>query len=131
MVEEAARRGNNHIAAFGEVFFLFTVSDSAVNKRHLGVHEPHVVAEGGFDLHGEFPGRLQNQAADLGFGVVELGEDGKRERCRLAGAGLCGCDEVATGENNRNGAQLDRGRFRVAHPLCSVQDGFRQAEILK
>ena len=58
-------------------------------------------------------------------------QDGKREGCGLAGAGLGDADDVTAGECKGNGLSLDgRGREVILF-FERTRDGIGEAEILK
>src|SRR5690349_20312047 len=58
-------------------------------------------------------------------------QDRQREGCGLAGAGLGDADDVATGERERDGLGLNRGRGDVVFFLEGSRDRVGEAEILK
>ena len=80
--------------------------------------------------------RAQHQHA-AGFGLrpdavlQNAMQDGKREGCGLAGAGLGDADDVAAGECERNGLSLDRRGREIILFLERTRDGIGEAEILK
>ena len=58
-------------------------------------------------------------------------QDRQREGGGLAGAGLGDADDVAAGENDRNGLRLDRRRRVVFLFGQRAQDGLGEAEVIK
>ena len=73
---------------------------------------PHVL----LDLQHQLARRRDDQnlcAATLTRLRRQLGEDGQRERRRLAGAGLSDADEVVPRDDRRDGGGLDGRRLRV------------------
>src|SRR3979490_3088431 len=58
-------------------------------------------------------------------------QDGKRESCGLAGAGLGNADDVTAAECKRNGLSLDRRGREVILFFERTRDGIGKAEILK
>ena len=58
----------------------------------------------------------------------ELVQDGQQEGGRLAGAGLGGGDEVAAGEDGRDGLGLDGRGLGVAHLADGLDQDGVQAE---
>ena len=60
------------------------------------------VAEGGFDLGGEFAGGLEDEGAHLSV-RGEFGEDWEAEGGGFSRAGLGGAHHIATGENDGKG----------------------------
>ena len=97
---------------------------------------PAVGAEAVEDLSGELAGRAQHQhAAGLRLRADAVGgevvEDRQREGCGLAGAGLRDADDVALGEQQRDGLRLDRGGGDVAFFGQRAEDRLCEAEIVK
>ena len=93
-------------------------------------------AEAVEDLAGEFAGRAQHQHAAglrLRAGAVggEVIEDRQREGRGLAGAGLGDADDVALGEQQRDGLGLDRGGGDVFFFGKGAKDRLCEAEIVK
>ncbi len=109
----------------------------AADRQRRG--QPHVAAigiEAVEDLSGQFAGRAQHQdAAGLRLrsnAVFQNAmQDGKREGCGLAGAGLRDADDVTAGQRGWNGLRLDRRRGEVIFFLERTGDGIGKAEILK
>src|SRR5258707_1701868 len=58
-------------------------------------------------------------------------DDGEREGRGLAGAGLGDADDVALGEQERNGLRLDRGGSDVAFFGEGAEDRLCEAEFVK
>ena len=97
---------------------------------------PAIGAEAVEDLAGEFAGRAQHQhAAGLGLRANTVGrevvEDRQREGRGLAGAGLGDADDIALGEQQRNGLGLDRGGGDVFFFGEGAKDRLCEAEIVK
>ena len=121
VVEQPAGGGHQDIHAVAQGVLLLAVADAAEDDGGAQVGEPGEIANGGFDLRGQFAGRFEDQQAGLRAVLAELGEDRQRERCGLAGAGLRAADDVLAGEDQRNGAQLDGRRLDVAHGLHAFE----------
>ena len=68
------------------------------------------------DLGGELARRRDDERAHLAAlrRACQALQDGQHERGRLAGAGLSAAEKIATVEDGRDGALLDRGRSDVA-----------------
>ena len=64
MVLETAGGGDENIQAFLEGCALIAVADTAINTADLEVGETAEVTHGSFHLHGEFTGRLEDEAAE-------------------------------------------------------------------
>ena len=58
-------------------------------------------------------------------------QDGQRESRGFTGPSLRGADQIFAGENNREGAKLDRGGLRETHCLRAAHDLRREAKIFK
>src|ERR1700761_3788766 len=58
-------------------------------------------------------------------------QDGKREGCSLAGAGLGDADDVTAGKRKGNGLSLDWRGCEVIFFLEGTRNGIGEAEILK
>ena len=82
---------------------MFAVADAAVNERHLEMHETGKVAEGGFHLHGQFAGGLEDQTAGEMLGRFQPGKNGQPEGGGLARPGLGRGNQVMSGQNDGNG----------------------------
>ena len=63
--------------------------------------------------------------------MSEQRQNRKRESSGFAGAGLGGADKIFAGENDGEGAQLDRGRFGEAHRLRPAHHFGRKVEIIE
>ena len=80
-------------------------------RRVVGQAQADVV-----DLLGQLAGGRDDQRPGRAAGQAqELVQDRQQEGGRLAGAGLGGGDEVAAGEDGRDGLGLDGRRLGVAH----------------
>ncbi len=82
--------------------------------------------DGGLHLRGKFPRGFENERARPRRVLAEFREDGQGKRGGLAGAGLRAADDVASGEHERNGAELDGRRLDVTHRLDAVQGCWRE-----
>ena len=101
-IKEAAWGGDEDIDALLEELALFAVADAPVDEADGEIHEAGEVAEGGFDLGGEFAGGLEDEGAHLSVGG-EFGEDWEAEGGGFSRAGLGGAHHIATGENDGKG----------------------------
>ena len=120
VILQTARRGDKDIDALFEHRSLGSVADPAKDATDAEIGKAGKVAEGRLDLHREFPGRLQNEAAATPA-RVELLENGQGESGCLSGAGLGRGNEVAPFEGRWNRAELDRSGIRVTHGLNALQ----------
>ncbi len=113
-VEEAAGTGHEDVDALAHGFDLRTFADAAVDE---GVAEAQVLPvglEAFADLGGEFPRGGEDEdaggfAARAGGIFVQGVQDGEGKGGRFSGAGLGAAEEIAPGEEGRDGLGLDRG----------------------
>ena len=70
-----------------------------------------------------------------GLGMFARGgepvERGQHERRRLAGAGLGDAEQVAAGQDRRDGLALDRRRLRIILRGERIEQGLREPEGMK
>ena len=128
VVFEASGRGDEHIESGAQSGALGAVADAAKNAADFEVGEAGEVAHGGFDLHGEFAGGLEDKAAEGAVGAEFL-QGGQREGRGFSRAGLGGGDDIASGEGGRNRPELDRGGFPVAHGLDAIKEWLGQPKL--
>ena len=88
------------------------------------------------DLRGELAGRGEHQHADalgdrMDARVGEPVERRQHERRGLAGAGLGDAEQVAAGQDGRDGLRLDRRRHGVIFRRERVEEGLREPEVGK
>ena len=127
--QPAGSRGDDVHPASG-FFPLLAVADSAVHDRDAQIGEAAVIAKSGFDLGGQLARRLEHEATEIPM-FREKRQDGQSEGGGLAGAGLRGADQIFAGENNREGAELDRRRLGEPHRLGAAHHLGREAKIFK
>ena len=135
-VEQTARRCHQHVDAVEQRAHLGAHRHAADGERGLDAQVPAIGAEAVEDLAGEFAGRAQHQhAAGLRLRADAVGgevvEDRQREGRGLAGAGLGDADDVALGEQQRDGLGLDRGGSDVFFFGEGAKDRLCEAEIVK
>ena len=123
---EAARNGANALV----------VGDAAENDTDRQPHELAIGFGAGGDLRGKLTGRCEHQHADLaGLRDLPRGgqtvERGQHERRGLAGARLGDAEQVAAGQDRRNGLELDGGRLRIIFRGKRIEQGLRQPQALK
>ena len=136
-IEQAARRRDKHFDAMRDAAYL-PVDRHAANGEfdRERSHVPAIGAEAVGDLAGQFPcwGQYQH-AARLAFRAhalgVEVVQDRQREGRGLAGAGLRNADDIAAGENDRNGLCLNRGGGGVVLFDKGAKDRLCEAEVVK
>ena len=129
VVHDAAGRADDDVDAASQCRELHAVSLAAVDGQQVhALHVGRVALERLGDLEGELAGRGQHERLRALLRQVEAGQDGQRERGRLAGAGLGESDDVAPFEQQRDGRGLDGGRGLVADILQGLQDGAIQPQ---
>src|SRR5437016_11283498 len=130
MIEQAARRGDDDIDAALQFLALFAVANAAVDHGRAQIGETPVIAKGGLDLRSELARRLQDQTTKFPV-MSKQRQNRKCEGGGFASAGLGGADQILAGENNGEGAKLDRGRFGKTHCLDAAHHFSRKIEIVK
>ena len=115
VIEQAARRGDDHVDAMFQRAGLRLHPDAAVDGRALQMGVPPVGADTRGDLLGELARGHENQGPQsAALAWRQPLQDGQHERGRLAGAGLGRSDEIAAREGQGNRFRLDGGWVRVA-----------------
>ena len=89
------------------------------------------IAEGGFHLHGQLPGGFENEATRPPLGFPKERQDRQGKGSRFSGTCLSRGNEVASGQNHRECAQLNGCGIHVTHALRPVNYCFGKSEILK
>ena len=130
VVHQAARRGDDDVDAALEVGTLGTIADTTEDRDGADIGEAGEIAKRGFDLRGEFARGLEHEHAGAPV-LAEAGEDGQRERRRLAGAGLGGSNEVAATKDDGDRAQLNGRGIGVTGGLDAAENIFGQIESFK
>ena len=131
VIEQAARRRDDHIHAGPQGLILPAIADTPVHHRHAQIGEPRKIANGGLDLRRQLARGFQHQNARGQAADPELGQDRQGKRRCLPGAGLGAADDVLSGQNQRNGAKLNRRRLHVTHRFDAFQNGGGQAKFGK
>ena len=134
MVEQAARRRDQHVDAARELDVLVVERDAADQERDVELVVDAVFGEALLDLRGEFARRLDDQRArhaGAGAALLQERQHGQRESRCLAGAGLGDAEHVAPGEHVRNSLVLDGGGSFVASRSNGRENLFGQAEMRK
>jgi hypothetical protein len=135
-VEQASRRGDQHIDAVEQGAHLCAHGYAADHERRVDMKEAAVGPEAVEDLAAQLARRAEHQdPAGLAFRPApareQVMQDRKRERRRLAGTGLSNADHVAPGQGDRNGVGLDGSGRDVFLFGERTRDGFGEAEIVK
>ena len=120
MIEQTARRGDQHVGAARDLLVLLVEGDAADQQRHRQLVVGAVALEAVLHLRGELARRLQDQRArhaGAGTPLLEQGQHGEREGRGLAGAGLREAEHVATRQHMGDALFLDRGGSGVTDRL--------------
>ena len=123
VVEEAARRRDDHVHAGAEGVLLGTHADAAEDggRRERRVHRQRAGVL--VDLRGELAGRRQDQGAgDAALLPEEAVQDGQDEGRRLAAPRHRAGEHVAPFEGGRDGVGLDRRGTVKAELLDAAQE---------
>jgi hypothetical protein len=132
-VDQATRRGDQHINAAAQLHHLRIDADAAIHRISAQWQVFSVLAHRLMNLLRQLAGRHQNQCTRRigghfrSFHGQQL-QQRQGETGGLAGAGLGRGHQVATGQNGRNGLRLDRRWSLVAELLEGAQQGFDQAK---
>ena len=135
-VEQAARRGDQDVDAARQGLDLAAIAQAADDGAEAEAEAPAVGVEAARDLDRELARRREHEATRvLGLRALaearEVLQHGQREGCGLAGAGLGDAQHVATLQQRRNGARLDRRGHGVVGGFEGTQQRLGQAEIRK
>ena len=135
-VEQPARRRHQDLDAATKRLDLRIHRDAAVDHRRAQRHRPAVGVDALVDLHRELARRDEDEHADRVSCRREAGvrvaaqpvEDRQHERGGLAGPRLCGGEDVAPGQHERDGSGLDGCRGLVPLLGDHAHEVGRQAE---
>ena len=132
MIEDPARRPHDHVHAVLQAPELLVHRLTAVHRQHAQARQVLAVGVRRLrDLDRELARRRQHQCLELGPADVESLQDGQRESGGLAGSRLRLADEIASGEERRDGAALNGGRRFVAELRERRQEGRAETELGK
>ena len=116
MVEQASGRRNDDVHAATQRIDLRLHANPAEDhrgtQREVLAVGPHILVH----LGGKLTGRRDDQGArEFRCGAFSKPlQHGQREPCGLAGAGLCGAEQIAAAQYQRDRLRLNRGGLRVA-----------------
>ena len=117
VVDRPARRRDDDVDAAPQPAQLLADRLAAVDRQDPGTELAAVLVECLGDLHRQLAGRDEDErrrAAFAGLADGDALEGRQREGGGLAGPGRCLGEEVAAGEQRRDGLALDRRRLLVA-----------------
>src|SRR5207247_6774959 len=131
-VEETAGRRDAHVDAGAEGVLLGGHADAAVHGVPADPRPLRQASEGDLDLGRELAGRREDEGAGSPRRLLQQSlQDRQQERGRLAGPGLRGTDDVATGEDRGDRLFLDRGGSLVAEGVDRPEEDRFEAELVE
>ena len=136
VVEQPAGRRDDDLGAGAQRADLRVEADAAVDRGRADGVLRAVGPDALLDLERELAGRREDERADdaraaLRARRVQTLEHRQDEGGRLAGPRLGAREHVASGEDERDGLCLDRGRFRVALVGDGAKELGRQPEMIE
>jgi len=123
VVNHATRGADDDMHAATQRRELRAVALTAVNGEYMESGDMHGIALKGFgDLNRQFARRSEHNGLRGGLFQIDARQNGQREGSGLAGAGLGLTQDVAIGEEMRNGSGLNGRRRFIANLFqCSEQ----------
>jgi hypothetical protein len=112
LIEEAARRRNQNVHALPQTLILPAVTGASEYNSGAQIRKACIIAKRRFDLRGELTGRLEHQRAQLAVRAKARNQR-QCEGGSFSSSGLRRTNNVPTGQNERNRAQLNRSRIRI------------------
>jgi len=136
MVDQPARRSDEHIDAIARGSDLRPMRNTAIHRSDRDAHMPAIGPETLGDLGRQFSCRREDQHARAlaQRRTAVRGEpvqDRQSESGGLAGAGLGDAEKVLAGEHIGDRLGLDRGRDRIAFVGKRLQKGRTEPEFIK
>ena len=131
MVEQPAGRGDQHIHAVAQGVRLLAVADAAEDHGDAQVGEAGEIVDGGFDLGGQFAGRLEDQHARLRARAGRAGKGWaarRRRSCRCR-SGRCRSRPGRPGSAEWRGVEWGSAR-RSPWPCTPSSNWVRQTNLL-
>ena len=134
MIEQTSRRRDEDVDALTQLRDLWLDADAAEHDHRPDRHVFAVGANGLFDLRRELARRRKNQAArPAGTGRVVRGrggeqpvQDGQHEPRCLSCSGLCGGEQIAACEHDRDCFHLNGRGDGIAGVIDRAQQRLRQ-----
>ena len=135
-VEQAARRRDEDVETARDGAHALAVGNAAEDHADRQPHELAVGVGAGGDLRCKLARRRKHQHTDLArLRDVARGREAverrQHEGRRLAGAGLRNAEEIAAGQDGRDGLALDRGGVGVIFRRERVEKGLGKPEVMK
>ncbi len=134
MIEQAARRCDQHVDAARELDVLVVERHAADQQRHVELVVDAVLVEVILYLRGQFSRRLKDERArhaGAGAAMLQHGQHRQHEGRGLAGAGLRDAEHVAPRQHVRDRLFLNRGGFGIASRFDGGENFVGQAEMGK
>ena len=134
MVEQTARRRDQHVDAPVEQLFLLGEGHAADQQRHRQFVVFAVGVEVLGNLRGQFARRLQDDRTRHARPRASLRQDidqRQGEGCGLSCTCLRAAQDIASHQDVRNGLLLNRRGLRVTRVGHGAEDAFAQAQIGK
>ena len=129
-VDDASRGSDNHLGAVLESADLRAVGSAAVYGDDVqSARAPRHINNGVCALKSQLSSGGQDQGLNDGLTCLNGVQQGQAEGGGLARAGLGHADDVAAGQQYRNGLALDVGGVLVAHIRHGFEQVGRQAQV--
>src|SRR5215813_11902193 len=132
MIQQTARRSNQHVDATYQFVILIIVGDATDQQSNVELVIDPVSVKAFLDLSRKLTRRLEYEGAwhaSPGTALFELGEHRQHEGGCFARAGLSNAEHVAPGQNVWDRLFLDGGRIGIAYARHCREDLVGQAEI--
>ena len=100
---------------------MFSVANAAVYESDSQIREAPIIAKGRFHLRGQFARRFEHQTSKRTV-LRQQRENWQSERRGLARAGLRSANQIFSGQNNWESAELDRRWLDKSHRLRAAHD---------
>ncbi|MNY84923.1 hypothetical protein D3C78_10960 [compost metagenome] len=135
-VQQATRCSHQNVDTLADAVHLRLHANAAKDDGGGDVQVLRVEADVFFNLRSQLTGRCEDQCANAacrcgGAALRQTMQHRQRERCGLAGAGLCAGKQVVACEHQGNSLCLNRGRGFVALLQHRFHDGGCQVQFFK
>jgi hypothetical protein len=134
VIQKSSGRCDNDVDTLTQPRNLRVDADTAINDGGAEWQVLPVTAHAVGDLGCQFPGGCEYQSTNpppIDGTLLETLQHGQCECCRLAGARLGACEDVATGENQGYCLLLDRGRRLVSLFVDRTKQFGRKAKLIE
>ena len=135
-IDQPSRRCDHQLHPRSQRLDLRPFAHPAKHRRHAQRQMPRIRAHVFLDLHDQLARRRHDQRLHPAPLTIRAGrgkfrQDRQDERRCLPRAGLRDADDVATGQDFRDGSELDRSRFGITGVLDGLENGKRKLERAK